>query len=59
MASIICQALAHGVTRSKRQMMVCRRKAADNGHDHSYLQLAGAMYADQPCRDRQILLATS
>ena len=48
MASMICQALGRGVTRSKRQAMRCKRKAAENGHTKSCLQLASAMYIDEP-----------
>ena len=47
-ASIICQALGHGVTRSKRRTMQWRRKAAENGHVRSCAKLAIDMYADQP-----------
>ena len=48
MASIICQALGRGVTRSKRRAMQWLRKAAENGDADSCLQLANLMYAYQP-----------
>jgi len=48
MASIICQALGRGVTRSKQMAMRWRRKAAENGHTVSCLQLAARMYGDEP-----------
>jgi len=45
-ASIICQALGRGVTRSKRRAMQWRRKAAENGHADACLKLArGLPYA--------------
>jgi len=47
-ASNICQALGRGVTRSKRQAMEWRRKAAENGQADACLQLADRMYGDQP-----------
>jgi len=47
-ASNICQALGHGVTRSKRQAMQWRRKAAENGDADACVQLAARMYGDQP-----------
>jgi TPR repeat protein len=47
-ASIICQALGRGVTRSKRRAMQWRRKSAENGDADSCWQLAGRMYMDQP-----------
>jgi len=47
-ATIICQALGRGVTRSKRRAQEWRRKAADNGHADACLTLAARMYLDQP-----------
>jgi TPR repeat protein len=47
-ASIICQALGRGVTRSKRMAITWVRKSAENGIARSCLQLAVRMYADQP-----------
>jgi len=47
-ASIVCQALRSGVTRSKQMTMRWMRKAAENGHADSCLRLADAMYIDQP-----------
>jgi len=47
-ASIICQALGRGVTRSKRRAMQWMRKAAETGHADACLVLAGRMYGDQP-----------
>ena len=47
-ASIIGQALGHGVTRSKRQALEWKRKAAENGDAAACLQLAGSMYGDYP-----------
>jgi hypothetical protein len=47
-ASILVQALWHGVTRSKRRAMQCMRQAADSGDDGACLALAHAMYADRP-----------
>ena len=48
MASIICQALGRGVTRSKRRAQQWTRKAAENGHTNACLVLAAHMYGDQP-----------
>ena len=45
-ASIICQALGRGVTRSKRRALQWCRKAADNGNSNSCLFLAECMYLD-------------
>ena len=47
-ATIICPALGRGVTRSKRQAMIWRRKAAELGQASSCLNLAARMYGDQP-----------
>ena len=47
-ASIICQALGRGVTRSKRQAMQWMRKAAENGHTYACSQLATSMYREDP-----------
>jgi len=47
-ASIICQALGRGVTRSKRRAMQWMRKAAENGQAGSCLALACRMYGDEP-----------
>ena len=47
-AGIICQALGHGVTRSKRKETRWMRKAAENGHAQSCLRLAQFMYLDLP-----------
>ena len=48
-ASIICQALGRGVTRSKRKTMQWMRKAAENGGGtNACLQLAARMYLDIP-----------
>jgi len=47
-ASIICQALGRGVTRSKRRAQEWRRKAAENGHTDACLRLAAQMYGDLP-----------
>ena len=47
-ASIACQALGRGVTRSKRRAKQWMRKAAENGHADSCLRLAAHMYADRP-----------
>jgi TPR repeat protein len=47
-ASNICQALGRGVTRSKRMAMRWRRKAAEDGHTDSCLNIAARMYSDQP-----------
>ena len=48
MASIICQALGHGVTRGKQMAMRWRRKAAKNGNSNGCLSLDARMYGDQP-----------
>ena len=48
MASIICQALCRGVTRSKQTAMRWRRKAAEKGSTHVCSTLAACMYADHP-----------
>jgi TPR repeat protein len=48
MASVICQALRCGVTRSKRRTMQWWRKAAENGHTGACLQLAACTYLDLP-----------
>ena len=47
-ASIICQALGRGVTRSKQLTLSWMRKAAENGLANACLQLAGCMYGDEP-----------
>ena len=47
-ASIICQALGRGVTRSKRKALQWLRKAAENGLADSCLELANRMYGDGP-----------
>jgi TPR repeat protein len=47
-ASISCQALGRGVTRSKRKAMQWLRKAAESGHTHSCSRLATRMYGDHP-----------
>jgi len=47
-ASIICQALGRGVTRSKRRAMQWKRKAAESGIAASCLMIAGGMYLDVP-----------
>jgi len=47
-ASIICQTLERGVTRSKRKAKQWTRKAADNGNTHASLQLAQQLYLDLP-----------
>jgi len=46
--SIICKALGHGVTRSKRLAMQCGRKAAENGNVDACLRLASCIYGDYP-----------
>jgi len=46
--SIICPALGHGVTRSKRRTIQCTRKAAENGNAYSCLRLASFVYLDRP-----------
>ena len=43
MASIICQALGRGVTRSQRRAIQWTRKAAENGVADACLRLAGRM----------------
>ena len=48
MASIICQALGRGVTRSKQMAMRWMRKAAENGSIESCSRFAGRMYRDEP-----------
>ena len=47
-ASIICQALGRGVTRSNQMAMRWTRKAAENGHATACLKLAQHMYHDHP-----------
>ena len=47
-ASIICQALGGGVTRSKQMAIRWRRKAAENGRTDACMFIAALMYADQP-----------
>jgi TPR repeat protein len=47
-ASIICQTLGRGVTRSKRRALQCLRKAAENGHANACSRLAIRMYGDDP-----------
>jgi len=47
-ASIICQALGRGVTRSKRRALQWMRKAAEIGHTQSCSTLASRMYGDWP-----------
>jgi len=51
LVSAVCLALGLGVTRSKRQAMRWKRKAAEateSGYSNSCMQLASAMYADHP-----------
>ena len=48
MLSIICQALARGVTRSKRRAAQWLRKTAGNGLAEACLTLAARMYEDTP-----------
>ena len=48
MASLFCQALGRGVTRSKRRAMCWIRKAAENGNVVQCRKLATRMYADHP-----------
>jgi hypothetical protein len=43
-ASIICQALRRGVTRSKRRAVQCLRKAAEIGSAKASAKLAGRIY---------------
>jgi TPR repeat protein len=47
-ASNLCQALEHSVTRSKRRAMLWRRKAAENGCADACLNLAARVYKDDP-----------
>jgi TPR repeat protein len=47
-ASIICQALGHGVMRGKQMAMRWRRKAAKNGNSNGCLTLDALMYGNQP-----------
>jgi len=47
-ASIICQTLRRGVTRSKRRAMQWMRKSADLCDTEACLDLARAMYGDYP-----------
>jgi len=47
-ASIICQPLGRGVTRSKRRALQWKRKAAESGEANACLQLARNMYLDLP-----------
>jgi len=47
-ASIVHQALGHGVARIKRKAQQWTRKAAENGHVDMCLRLAGGMYGDLP-----------
>jgi TPR repeat protein len=47
-ASIVCQALGRGVTRSKQMATRWLRKAAENGDADSCIRLADGMYRDQP-----------
>jgi len=47
-ASIICQAVGRGVTRSKRKKAQWMRKAAENGYTVACLKLAAHMYLDLP-----------
>ena len=48
LASIICQALGRGVTRSKQMAMRWARKGAENGDANACLELAGHIYMDYP-----------
>jgi len=48
MASLVCQALGRGVTRSKQMAMRWLRKAAENGRVESCSALAARMYGDEP-----------
>jgi TPR repeat protein len=47
-ASIICQVLGRGVTRSKRRAIQWLRKSAQHGNAGACLQLAMRMYGDEP-----------
>ena len=47
-ASNLCWALGRGGTRSKRQAMQWRRKAAENGDADACMKLAAHMYGDHP-----------
>ena len=47
-ASIICQALWRGVSRSKRRAMQWMRKAAETGYADACWRLAERMYGDLP-----------
>jgi len=47
-ASIMCQTLGRGVTRSKRQAMHWLREAANAGNAHTCAILASTVYHDQP-----------
>ena len=47
-ASNICRALRHGVSRSKRRATQWMRKAAENGHTNACVRLAARMYGDLP-----------
>jgi TPR repeat protein len=47
-ASIICQALGRGVTRSKQMAMRWTRQAAENGETGACERLAFRMYGDRP-----------
>jgi hypothetical protein len=47
-ASIICEALGRGVTRSKHMAMRWLRKAAESGDTESCLQVAVRMYHNRP-----------
>ena len=47
-ASIICQALGRGVTRSKRRAKEWLRKGAENGDVNACFSLATRMYRDDP-----------
>jgi hypothetical protein len=48
MASVICQTLGRGVTRSKRRAQQYLRQAAENGYAMAHLELAHSMYMDLP-----------
>ena len=47
-ASIVCQALGRGVTRSKRRSLQWQRKAAELGYTNACLVIAASLYADHP-----------
>ena len=47
-ASIVCQALGRGVTRSKREALRWMRKAAENGYAEACYNMAMVMYGDEP-----------